>query len=465
MPKYVLALIFGLCLLVGAVSGAQLKIVGGGDVTLEDLIREKTYVTFVLKSGARLTNTRITGVFETTIAFKELDKEPSAFTLSDIQEIRVQEARLPPRRVYALGSSLSEDELIVVERAAERALEIFKASKGNQGIRMEAALVLAASTHESKSEALRYLQGLAAGNDVPTAMAATMFLYLAGIPADPDIIQGGFQSGNRQTRASAARLAGLTNNETFLPEVRTMLRDSMVEIFPSAAKAIGRMGGRSDLPELYGALHALTEVKGEAAVFALSLMGGEEVHQEMLEMLDKSKGVEWFRVLRVLYALDDDRAKELMKTEALLQPAYQRVAALLLAADEVREGTLFLRDYLEKAEDPVLKNLNFKAKVAETLYMTGDIHAKNLLQELVNIRPNTIYARGRTADEKYKARIATEIQLHAVRLIGDTGARGLLSLLAGPLESVDPYVAITACTAATAIGNPEFGARFKDARR
>lgn len=470
MPKCISALIFGLCLLAYPLSGAQLKIIGPEGVTVEDLIREQTYVTFVLKSGARLTNTRITRVHEetstteATITFKMVDDRPSAFTLSAVREIRVQDERLAQRRRLALRGSLSKDELMIVGQATQRALEIFVASKGNQDIRMSAALVLAASTHERKSDALRYLQELAAGNDVPTAMAATTLLYLAGIPADREVIQAGFESGNRQTRASAARLAGLTNDATFLPELRTMLHDPTIETFPYAARAIGRMGERSGLPELYGAMRALTEAKGEAAVFALSRMGGEEVHQKMLEMLEVTKGVEWFRVLRVLYALDDDRAKELMQEVALGQPAYQRTAALLLAADQVLEGTLFLRDFLEKAEDLNLKNLVFKAKVAETLFTAGDIQAKNLLQELVNIRPATIYARGHTSDMDFKIRTATQVQLSALILIENTGSRNLLSLLVGPVESANPLVAINACTAAVAIGNPEFGDRLKEMR-
>lgn len=470
MPKRKPALIFTLCLLACSVSGAQVKIIGPEGVTIEDLIREETYVTFVLKVGAVSENYQITGIHAKTatragtITFKTDKNKDSAYELWMVKEIRVQDERLAQRRRLTSGAPLSNDELKIIGQATQRALEIFVASKGNQDIRMSAALVLAASTHERKSDSLRYLQGLAGGNDVPTAMAATTLLYLAGIPADREVIQAGFESGNRQAKASAARLAGLTNNTSFLPELRTMLHDPTIETFPSAAKAIGRMDERSGLSELYGAMRALTEVKGEAAVFALSRMGGEEVHQKMLEMLEETKGVEWFRVLRVLYALEDDRAKELMEEVALEQPAYQRTAALLLAADQVWEGTLFLRNYLEKAVDPNLKNLVFKAKVAETLFTAGDIQAKNLLQELVNIKPSAIYVKGRTSDVDFKTRTATEVQLNALILIENTGSRNLLSLLVGPVESVNPLVAISACMAAVAIGNPEFGDRLKEMR-
>ena len=329
---------------------------------------------------------------------------------------------------------------------------------------MAAALAVSASTHDGRSTTLRSLQELAAANDVPTAMQATTYLYLAGIPPDPDVLREGFLSGNRAARAAAATLTGLTLNETFLPELRTMLHDPTIEIFPAAAKAIGRMGERSGLPELYEAIRALRDAKAEAAVFALSRMGGDDVEAKMQDMLQTSKGMEWFRVLRVLFALGDSSAKEIMKSEALRQPAYQRVAGLLIANDGDWDGTLFLREHLDKALDSNLENLLYRAKVGATLYERGDGQAKLILQELINVKQTQIYARGRTSDTAYKRQTAKEIQVHALRLVGATGSRELLSLLEGPIMSADVEVAITACTAAIEIGNSEFGARLREAR-
>lgn len=452
-------------LLACAMAAGQVPIVDGDGKTIEDLILEKTYVTIVLKDpSARDINLRITGIFESTLNFITLDNDPIAYKLSRIREVRIQESRVASRRSRATEDALSDDDMIIVNRAAERAFGIFKNSK-NQEIRMSAALVISASTHENKAGALGYLQELAAGNDVPTSMDATTFLYLAGIPPDPNVLQEGFLSGDRHARATAAMLTGLTNNKTFLPEVRTMLHDPTVQLFPAAAIAIGRMNERSGLPRLYEAMRALTDVKAEAAVFGLSQMGGKDIHEKMLEMLEVSTGLEWFRVLRVLYALDDPGAKELMLTKALTQPAYQRIAALLLAADEVWEGTLFLRNYLEKPQDPNLENLSYKGRVATTLFSAGDIQQKIVLQELVNTRPGQIYARGKTGNEDYKSRTAVEVQLNVLRLIADTGSKDLLSILVAPLEGSDPQVAVMACTAAVAIGNPEFGDRLREMRR
>ena len=462
MSNYRSLLILGPLLMACAVSGAQVTIVDGDGMTLEDLLREQTLITIVLKDPpARDINNRVNGIFENTINFMTLDNEAITYTRSRIRELRVQDSRIVPHRSRATDSALSEDELIVFHRATERALEIFKNSR-NQEIRMSAALVIAASDHESKGGALGYLQELAAGNDVPTAMDATLLLYLAGIPPSPDVLQEGFGSGDRRARATAALLTGLTNNKTFLPEVRTMLHDPTVQLFPAAAAAIGRMNERSGLSELYEAMRALTDAKGEAAVFALSRMGGDDVHEKMLEMLEKTEGLEWFRVLRVLYALGDESAKTLMLEEALRQPAYWRTAGLLLAADGIWEGRLFLRTHLEKAEDQNLENLIYKARVASTLFLMGDFQQKILLQELVNMPLEQIYARGRTSDTEFKRQIAVIVQINAINDIARIGSPDLLSLRVGPIESNDPKVAITACTAAMAIGNPEFGRRYRD---
>jgi len=441
-----------------------LKIIGGEGATLDDLEREGTFVTVLLQNPTgRADNLRIAGVHDETITFTMSNGEFLPFVRARVKEIRVQEeGRVSRIRPRALDSPLSDEEQSVVDRAAERALEIFQKSQGNQILRISAAVVLAASDHEDKDNALQYLQKLASGNDVPTAMLATSYLYAVGLPPDPKVVAAGFESGNRGARALAANIAGLTNNQDFLREVETMLNDSTREIFPAAAVAIGRMNLRSGLPHLYEAMEALTEEKGEAAVFALSEMGGEDVHQRMLQMLETSRGVTWFRVLRVLFALDDARAKKIMKEEALLQPAYKRAAGILITEDGDFDGKLFLREYIKRAEDPNMKNLIHKAQVATTLFSAGDIQAKSHLQRLVNTKPSEIYAKGRTGDKAFKKAAATAVQTQSLAFIAETGSRELLSLLVAPLESADRVVAITACTAAMAIGNPEFGMRLQD---
>jgi len=454
-----------LCLVLGFGAVAQVSVTNGDGATLEDLQREEALVTIILKgSNAPDHNLRITGVYETTISVVTLDGVKTAYPTSLVGEVRVQDGRVAETRKRSREGALSDEELVLVTRAGVRAMELFEATKNDQLSRMAAALAVSASNHEDRSITLRYLQELAGGNDVPTAVLATTYLYLAGIPPDEDVLSEGFLSGNRDARAGAATLAGLTRNETYLPELRTMLKDPTIEIFPPAAKAIGRMGDRVGLPELYEAIRALRDAKAESAVFALSRMGGEEVKLKMQEMLRTSKGLEWFRVLRVLFALGDEGARDIMKTDALRQPAYQRTAGLLVADAGDWEGTLFLREYLEKAEDPNLENLLFRAEVGATLFLGGEGRAKLVLQELINMRASQIYARGKTGDDNYKRDTAKMVQVNALRRVGATGARELLSLLEGAVESTDVDVAITACTAAVEISNPEFGARLREAR-
>lgn len=453
------------CLLVCAGAIAQIPITNGDGATLEDLVREQALVTILLKgSTAADRNARITGVYEETISILTSEGENTAYPISLIGEIRVQDERLPETRRRSREGTFSDDDEAIVNRAAERAMEVFEASRGDQRTRMAAALTVSASGHEGRSTTLPYLQELASGNDVPTAILATTFLYLAGLPPDPNVLREGFLSGNREARAGAATLVGLTLNESYLPELRTMLKDTTIEVFPAAAKAIGRMGDRTGLPELYESIRALRDPKAEAAVFALIRIGGDEVKGEMEDLLRTSRGMEWFRVLRVLFALGDPGAKETMKSKALTQPAYERVAALLILNDGDWDGTLFLRKYLKKAEDPNLENLLYRGEVGAALFMSGDGQAKLILQELINIKPAQIYARGRTSDAAYKQQTAKAIQINTLRLVGGTGAQELLSLLVGPIESTDPAIAVTACMAAIEIRNSEFGARLREAR-
>lgn len=445
---------------VSLVASAQVKVVSSDGATLNDLMREEALVTVVLKGSlARVSNLRITGVHKETIAFESLSGSPLAFLISAIQEIRVQNSRINDSRRGKAEGTLTADDRATVNRATERTLQIFRASKGNQSRRMLAAMVLTASEHASKANAQRYLEELAAGNDTPTAMQAGQLLYLTGTPPSDELLQEGFFSGNRDARAQAARLASLTDKKAFLPEIRIMLRDPAIEIFPAAAIAVARMDDRKGIQEIYDALRALRDAKADAAGTALSILGGEDVRQEMLSMLATSRGMEWFRIVHVLYNLGDSGSKELM-LEALRLPAFQRTAALILAKDGDLEGLEYLREHLKKQQDPNIANLLYKANIAMILYLGGDIQAKVLLQELIDIKPSIIYARGRTGDQAYKEETAADIQQGVCMKIAASGAKDLISMLAGAVESSNSDVALAACTAVMAIANREFGERM-----
>lgn len=439
-------------------------ITGDPGATYADLIGEEALVTVVLNNGARDYNLRITGVYESTIAFETQAGEATAYPISLIREIRVQQGRIDTSRLQKAEQTLSGDDKAIVDQAAARALEIFKQSNSAQQVKMVAAMVLAASTHQTNKDAAFYLGGLAQGNDVPTAMLASLYLWAAGEPPSDETIQEGFQSGNRDARAMAATLAGLMDRKQFIGDVRRLAHDPAVELYPAGAKAAGRLMDRQSLPELYDGIRSLRAEKAEAAVFALKKIDGSDVHQKMLDMLGTARGREWFRVLRVLYALGDSRAKELMLTDALRQPAYQRTAALILGKDSVPEGIDFLREYLTQQEDPNLENLQYRAQVGLVLFDAGDVQAKVILQNLLDTQPSEIYARGRTQDREYKEQTAAAVKRSVCAMIGDSLNRDLLSLLVPTMQSTEGDVALAACSAAMQIGNRDFGERLKAAR-
>ena len=109
-----------------------------------------------------------------------------------------------------------------------------------------------------------------------------------------------------------------------------MLDDTTIEIFPDAAKAAARMDLRDEAPKLYRALRALTDEKAEAAVVALIRLGGEDVRQEMLDMLPNTRGNVHFRIVRVLHALGDESVLDWMRDYAkdYLEPSVPNQALL-----------------------------------------------------------------------------------------------------------------------------------------
>ncbi len=97
------------------------------------------------------------------------------------------------------------------------------------------------------------------------------------------------------------------------------------------------------------------------------------------------------------------------------------------------------------------------------LYVAGDIQAKGIVADVLNTRPNDIYAAGRTADQKFKEETVRKVQVAVCRLMGTTMRRDMLPVLAGPIQNSDPTVALAACRAAMQIGNQDFGKRLRKA--
>jgi HEAT repeat protein len=447
----------------GAWTAPAPPIIGDEGAGIDDLVREKTLVTIVLNDGARAVNYRIRELHEETLAVIDPSGDNTAFPLDSVREIRVQGPRIESRKTVRRETALTTDDRKLVDDAANRAFEIFTASRGNQAVRIQAAMALAASDHEKKPDAQAYLRDLMAVNDVPTAIVAAGMLWRIGEEPSAAAIEAGLVSGSRPARASAATLVGLTDNQKYLLDIRRMLKDPLVEIFPAAAKAIARLDDRDSLPALYDGLRSLDDAKGEACVFALTRLGGSDVRQQMLTMLPNARGNEWFRIVRVLYQLGDEEAGKHLRTTALQQPAYQRQAALLLIREGSIEAQQFLRGYLSKPQDPNIENLVYRGRVGLALFEAGDIQAKGIIQDVLNTSPNEIYARGRTGDTQYKENAVLNIQTTVLGDVGNAMDRNLLSLLGAPIQNPDARVAVRACIAAMQIANPEFGAREYEA--
>ena len=115
----------------------------------------------------------------------------------------------------------------------------------------------------------------------------------------------------------------------------------------------------------------INEKKNEAAVFALSRLGGEDIINQMKMLLDSSDGFARFRIIRVLNALGDPEGKKLLRTEILDIPALRIEAASLLAREGDVEAAEILRQRLKEPYDATEKTLLTRVELAMALYEAG----------------------------------------------------------------------------------------------
>jgi len=443
-----------LCLAFSAPLFAEIKIVNGNGSTIEDLIREQALVTIILNGNIRDVNLKLKRFHDNTIGIETSDGQPSAYLVSGIKEIRVQERRInKSKRSRVKGGALDTDDKVFLNRVSERTFALFQSLQGKQELKMKAAAIMAAAGNE---DAEFYLASLANGNDTPIALEASLHLFTIGAKIDPNILQDGFISGNRKTRALTARLAGLTQCKPCLKDVRDMLSDPAPDIFPDAVLAAARLGDRSNIPYIMKGLSSLSYVKSEAAVNALILLKSDELVAMMQEELKKKQGMEWFRIVRILSASEVPGADDILREKCLKPTSYNRIAAILLTEKSDWEGGLWLREYLDKAVNPNFEHLMYEANIAITLYGSGHIQAKTILQKLARLKPSEVYVKGHTGDEEYNKGIIREVQIEVCDAIGRLGDRSLLSMLTTMLTNDDPEVALAAGQAAMMIANESY---------
>lgn len=469
------------------VAQGQVPVVGGG--TLESLRESGKLVTVVLNAeNARDLNLKITGIYKSHITFDRANGTSTSYTIPSIKEIRVQDEKIDvSTQRQARPSKLSDDDEKIAENAVRRADELFDSDQGDQTILMPAAGILAAWGNQDALNG--YLVTKTQQNDAELALEAAMYMYLAGVPVPPEVIERGLLSGKRPAKAMAATIAGLQDAQQFAGTIREMLKDTMQEIYPSAAMAAGRLKMTDGMEWLMRGFRARTPEKAEATVHALAIMGGPEVEAAIDSFLDDRIRQEWFRAVRVLNRIGNEKGKRLMH-EALQSPAFRDEAALILAKDGDWDAQQELRKILDRPFDPYVDNLVLRAKNYGALLLGGDSAAKTELLNLMRIDPAAILLRenselaantellnlmqigparllngGTGSGEKEKAEGAAMVKIAVCHVAAVLGDRSLMAVVqAGIGASEDPRVEFAACEAVTAIAIPEYAERLRNLR-
>lgn len=424
-------------------------VVGGKPgTTLSSLVGTDTLVTVVLKNrGAAHANLRVIEVAPQYVSLMtpvpENQRIPYMFT--SIQEIRIQNGVVETKKLDIEDSrSLRAEEQRVIGRAFERAQEIYDNASADQSLKMQAAMVLAVN---GDGAAVDYLQKLAGSNDVGTALDAELWLYRAGhLDAITPAIEAGFDSGDRQLRAKSAKLAGLIGAKTAIPALVEMLEDRNVTLCAPAAIALGRLGHKPSLDTILDMSIELNEIKGEAAVTALSIMGENDLVTRVRSLFDQTSGLTRFRLGRVLYNRNDPYGKKIFSTEIFDVPTLTPTVSLILAADGNFDAMQYLRNRLGERYNETEENMMYRAKAAVALIEGGDLVAASELQEL--LRSDNL-----------------AVKKHICSLMAELGRRRLIPLTQPVIESTEPELVLDACTAAVAMAKPSFCERIRKANQ
>lgn len=417
--------------------------------SLRDLVGSPTLVTVVLQDGAEAPNLRIAELMSEHFMAVGPDGEQYFYTYGSVQAVRVQGGRIDrPRFEFDGARRLRGDEVQVVERAGMRAREIFNTASENQALRIQAAMLL---TLGGDREAREYLERLLRTDDLPTNIAAGKALFLAlgdefareGEFAS--LVNAGIGSGNRRVRAEAALLAGMGNVDAVLLELNRMLGDRSVEYSGPAARALARMQRRDAVPQLISMLMERNPDKGAAAIFALTRIGGNGVAEELKRQLPAASGEVRFRIQRVLFALGDPEGRRGLNDTIANVPTLAYEAALVLAADGDWDAMQFVRRQISRPTGLDDDSQIARLRGVIALIEGGEFEAPMaMLQEIVR------------TDSEAVSRAVT-------RRLTRVGRPILLTLLQSQVENANMQLALNACTAAIAIGHPEFRTRLVDA--
>ena len=408
--------------------------------SLQDLVGTPTMVTVVLKgSGARDPNLKLSEIRDDRLIMTASNGDVIPYMADSIEQIEVQGGVVEQRRLPQIDAQMLRPEhQRVVDRAWTRVREIYDESADNQGLKIQAAMLLSLS---NDADAHNYLRQLAESNDIETQLTASAALYLIGDAVSEGLIRQGLDSGNRNARVMAASLAGLANYQDAVTLLKVMFRDRAVQLSAPAARALARLGVRDIVPELFNMIFELHEDKGEAAKFALTKLADPGVVEQLKFRLLEAEGVSRFRLVTILFNIGDPVGLEELKDIYKNYPTLTPEVALLLATHGDWEATQYLRNRLARREDLTEANLSYRARNAQALLKGGDPSAMAVFQELL-----------RSEDP-----VITNL---VFKLMTELGEARMITLLQPSIENVDKEFAINACKAVISLALPEFRERL-----
>jgi hypothetical protein len=439
-------------MLCGSTAIAQVPVVGAeGTATLRQVAGTNTLVTVVLNVGALDQNLRILSTDRNFFRVADTNGDRFTYRYDAVKEVRLQGGRVEVSQIDPSGVvALNKDQRAILERCLQRVVELFMSS-GEEAIKVEAAtLLFAEGSGDHRAGAQLYLQELARTNDLEKVLYAYLNLFVAGEDTLDRAslrfhLSEGLSSGNRTHRILAATVAGVFRETSQEQALVGLLESRGADVVGPAAVALARMGHTQSIPTLIDMLNSRSYEKGEAAVAALGILGGESVIQQLKLRLPDAEDTEEFRIARVLHNLGEDDGKDVLLHYADEVPTKAQQALLELAEAGDEPSKRKLKERLGARKQPTTDGTVRQAKLVATLLRGGDRNQLAALQEML-----------RTEDAETEAAVCA--------VLAEVGLKSVI-VLAGPsIESQDPMVAMAACRAAIANANQSYFMRLKEAR-
>lgn len=170
--------------------------------------------------------------------------------------------------------------------------------------------------------------------------------------------------------------------------------------------------------------------------------GDENIIDQLKFQLLEAEGMIRYRIVRILYNLGDPEGKIELKKIFENLPTLRPEVALLLAKEKDWDAAQYLRERLDRREDPTIPNLKYRAENAQALLASGDASAMAVFQELL-----------RRQDE-------SEVYQHVFVLMTELGNTHLITLLQPGVETIDRDFAFGACQTVIALADPQFRERL-----